>query len=344
MVCPPAPPATASSSAARRSPSSAAATPPSRRRPSSPSSRRRSHLIHRRDSLRASKIMQERALSNPKIEIHVEHRRRRSGGHRQARGCRGRNLESRASRSTLPCHRPVRGHRAPPEHRPVQGRPRHGGHGLPGHPAGFQRTPTSTGCSPAATYRTTPTVRPSRPPARAAWRPSTPSAGSRPTGTDRPFGAGRPAPVQGMPAGPSGLQPSRTLRPRGKGPFPWLTVSSPSPRRPSTRRSNASSTPVLVDFWAEWCGPVQGMIAPILGEIAKTSRRARSPSPSSTSTTTPTFAMSGSSVMSIPTLLVFDKGQLRQEAHWSAPRARAQLLQELSGISAVFPLRPADAR
>ena len=70
---------------------------------------------------------------------------------------------------------------------------------------------------------------------------------------------------------------------------------------------NSSETPIVVDFWAEWCGPCK-MIAPILGEIA-TEQAGKVTIAKLNVDENPDLAMRFN-VMSIPTLLVFDKGEV----------------------------------
>ena len=68
-----------------------------------------------------------------------------------------------------------------------------------------------------------------------------------------------------------------------------------------------SSTPVLVDYWAEWCGPCK-MIAPILDEVSKTYDGKLRVAKMNVDENRDVPAKYG--IRGIPTLMLFKDGQL----------------------------------
>ena len=70
---------------------------------------------------------------------------------------------------------------------------------------------------------------------------------------------------------------------------------------------NSSSTPVVVDFWAEWCGPCK-MIAPMLDEAANTYKDKLQITKINVDENRDIPAKFG--IRGIPTLMLFKDGQL----------------------------------
>ena len=85
-----------------------------------------------------------------------------------------------------------------------------------------------------------------------------------------------------------------------------------------------SDKPVLVDFWAEWCGPCR-MIAPILEEIAA---EHDSITIAKLNIDENPQAAGRYDVMSIPTMIVFQDGVEKKRIVGAAPKHR--LMAELA--------------
>ncbi len=82
-----------------------------------------------------------------------------------------------------------------------------------------------------------------------------------------------------------------------------------------------SEVPVLVDFWAEWCGPCRA-IAPIISELA-TEYEGKAKVGKVDVDTNPQSAMNYG-VRSIPTLLFFVGGEVRDQMVGSSTKREFQ--------------------
>ncbi len=90
---------------------------------------------------------------------------------------------------------------------------------------------------------------------------------------------------------------------------------------------NNSDEPVLVDFWASWCGPCK-MIAPIIEEIAE--QYAGKAKICKVNTDDHREAAIEYGISSIPTIILFNKGKI--EKKWVGLTSKKDLTAEIDQL------------
>ena len=87
----------------------------------------------------------------------------------------------------------------------------------------------------------------------------------------------------------------------------------------------ASELPLIVDFWAEWCGPCR-MVAPVLEQIASENEGKVRLAKLNVDDAPAVAQRFG--IMSIPTLMVFQDGQAKKRI--VGAKGKGQLLEDLA--------------